>query len=389
MSLKKNSSSLNSKYHQNYTSISDFEKDFKFQSEAIITSIKASVFKFSSLYPVVIYDKKNLGKKPRLICIPTVRDRLVQQMIIGYLNIHAQDDLQAFKSSDFSMRKTHITDERGAIAARNKAKQLRENYPFVLKTDISSFFDNIDRTLLIKSIRESLSIDIASLLESVIKCDPFIPSKYKNFQRDLIRNKLGKGVRQGMPLSSLLASFYLAEFDETLRKEKIMHVRYADDLIFFLNSQEECYKIFERVKKILFDLKLSVPSLEDNTKSQIVRPYGDISFLGLDLRYINKMYDWYIPPHVYKNIEENLNDLSNIDKNIRDNLTFLKTIKKMDQIIDGYKYCFKDTNPKDLKDFENRIISMRTNCIAQLFENIGIDYSRIPQHYRYYLLGKL
>jgi len=99
-----------------------------------------------------------------------------------------------------------------------------------LKTDISSFFDNLDRSQLIKDFRETLPFDIFYLFESIVKCDPLIPLDYSKDRKQLIQSKSGKGVRQGMPLSPLIASFYLSEFDEWLKRKKYKHVRYADDL---------------------------------------------------------------------------------------------------------------------------------------------------------------
>ncbi|WP_268877904.1 reverse transcriptase domain-containing protein, partial [Acinetobacter rongchengensis] len=132
-----------------------------------------------------------------MICIPTIQDRLVQMILIKYLAEHHKDDLAMFKSSDFSVEGV------GIIQARQKAKDLRSTKEFVLKTDISSFFDNLDRSQLIKDFRQTLPLDIFYLFESIVKCDPLIPLDYSKDRKQLIQSKSGKGVRQGMPLSPL------------------------------------------------------------------------------------------------------------------------------------------------------------------------------------------
>ncbi|EXG36866.1 reverse transcriptase family protein, partial [Acinetobacter baumannii 24860_7] len=136
---KKNINNYDKKYHTNYISIKEFEKDIKVNSENIFNSIKNNNYKFQSLYPIVIENKKELNKKPRLICIPTVRDRLIQMILIYYISIHLKNELAVLKSQDFSVSGV------GILKARQKAKDLRNTKPYVLKTDISSFFDNIDR----------------------------------------------------------------------------------------------------------------------------------------------------------------------------------------------------------------------------------------------------
>ena len=85
---QKNHATYESKYHTNYLSLKGFEQNLKSHKTNLISAIKSKTFRFSSLYPVVIYDKKKPEKKPRLICIPTIQDRLVQMILIKYLAEH-------------------------------------------------------------------------------------------------------------------------------------------------------------------------------------------------------------------------------------------------------------------------------------------------------------
>lgn len=306
----------------------------------------------------------------------------MQMVLINYISTHLKDELTMFKSSDFSV------EGLGIIQARQKAKDLRSTKSFVLKTDISSFFDNLDRNQLIKDFKETLPLDIFYLFESVVKCDPFIPFDYTNEKKKLITSKLGKGVRQGMPLSPLIASFYLSEFDEWLKKKKYKHVRYADDLIFFLDSKEQCNYVFLEVEQQLKNIQLSLPQIEEATKTQIISPYKPVTFLGLDLRYENERYNWYIPTHIISNVEESLIELTSISKNIQKNLTFPKTVSRMEQIVIGYAHCYKDAESKNLKDFRNRLYDTQNKAIDLLFTNLGIDISKIQPFHRSYLVGQ-
>lgn len=58
----KNRAAYESKYHPNYLTIKVFEQDIKFRKENLISAIKSKTFRFSNLYPVVVFNKKNPEK---------------------------------------------------------------------------------------------------------------------------------------------------------------------------------------------------------------------------------------------------------------------------------------------------------------------------------------
>lgn len=380
---KKNRLAYESKYHPSYVSIKGYEQDLKFRKDNLISSIKSKSFRFSNLYPIVVENKKNPEKLPRLICIPTIQDRLVQMILIKYLAEYCKDDLAMLKSSDFAV------EGLGVIEARKKALSLISFGKYILKTDISSFFDNLDRNLLIKDFKETLPNDLFYLFDSVVCCDCSIPNDYNSNAKAFIRSKLNKGVRQGMPLSPLIASFYLSEFDEWLKQENFKHVRYADDLIFFLDNEDECKTVFYQIEAKLKEIQLSLPQIGDNSKTQIVKPFAEVTFLGLSLRYENQKYDWFIPAYVIKNVEESLMNLTKIDNNIKNNLSFIKTVIRMNQIVIGYEHCFKDAEPKNLKDFKYRLKEVQASSLDLLFKNLGIDISRMNNKHKDFLIGNI
>lgn len=377
----KNRAAYESKYHPNYLTIKGFEQDIKFRKENLISAIKSKTFRFSKLYPIVVFNKKNPKKQPRLICIPTIQDRLVQMILIKYLAEHRKDDLAVFKSRDFAV------EGLGIIEARKEALKLRNTEKFVLKTDISSFFDNLDRQRLRRDFKEILPEDLLYLFDSVVNCDCIVPHDYNKETQAFISSKQGKGVRQGMPLSPLIASFYLSEFDEWLVINKLKHVRYADDLIFFLDTEEQSKFFFKQVEEKLKEIDLSLPKIEDNTKTQIIPSLEEVSFLGLNIRYENDKYDWYIPPHIIKNVEESLNSLTSVSKNIQKGLTLVKTITRMNQIVIGYEHCFKDAESKNLNDFKRRLHEAQAASLNTLFKNIGLDISTVSKSHWNYLIG--
>ncbi len=112
-----------------------------------------------------------------------------------------------------------------------------------------------------------------------------------------------------------------------------------------------------------------------------------MAFLGLNIRYENDKYNWYIPSHIIKNVEESLNSLTSVSKNIQKGLTLVKTITRMNQIVIGYKHCFKDAESKNLNDFKRRLHEVQTASLNTLFKNIGLDISKASKSHWNYLIG--
>lgn len=112
-----------------------------------------------------------------------------------------------------------------------------------------------------------------------------------------------------------------------------------------------------------------------------------MSFLGIDLRYENSKYDWYIPPHIIENVKDSLNHLTNINSNIKMKLTFSNTITRMEQIVAGYQHCYSDADSKNLKDFNQRVEIEKHNAIRLLLKALGIGIETIHPQYMKFLLG--
>src|ERR1700744_4044006 len=96
-----------------------------------------------------VFIPKSNSDKERMICIPTVRDRLVQRAIIAYLDRSRKFPI--YNSSSFGFLRDLGTD-----AAINAAVSHRQSYDWCLKTDIESFFDRIPRQYLKMRVEKSL-----------------------------------------------------------------------------------------------------------------------------------------------------------------------------------------------------------------------------------------
>jgi group II intron reverse transcriptase/maturase len=237
-------------------------------------------YRFSRLRPVFI--QKANSRKERVICIPTVRDRIVQRAIVQYLERSRK--LPIYNSSSFGFIKGL-----GTKNAIEKAVELRSLYEWSVKADIESFFDQVPRSF----VRERISAvlqnhSLVPLICDAITCEIRGPSEVQaRAAAQGIRG--GLGIRQGMPLSPILANLVLSKFDRAMEMNQIPMVRYADDLLLFFGTREEAKQGQELVEQHLarVGLKLS------QAKTTVHGPNENISFLGLEIAFLEKL-DKYV-----------------------------------------------------------------------------------------------
>ena len=160
----------------------------------------------------VLVDKGN--GESRSLCIPAVRDRLLQAAVLQAIEPVLEKE---FEECSFGYRKG-----RSVKQAVYKIKEYYDRgYRWVVDADIDAFFDSVDHRLLIAKVRKYLSEeDISRLIELWIKAEVWDGESIKVIER---------GIPQGAPISPILANLFLDELDEAMLKEGYKYVRYADD----------------------------------------------------------------------------------------------------------------------------------------------------------------
>jgi RNA-directed DNA polymerase len=235
--------------------------------------LKSRKYQFSGLDPYFV--PKHDGKL-RVICAPRIADRVVQRAILDAISSR-----QKWMNNPVSYG---FVADKGVELAAKKAIEYRLTRPWVFKTDITKFFDCVDRRLLEEKVRESVKQkSMHPLILDAMACEILVknPGQAHNIKKMGIHN--GRGVRQGMPLSPFFANLFLADFDKECVARGLKVLRYADDLIFFGSSQAEAQAFEPFCKQQLDAIKLAVPQLSENTKTQIYAPNESAEFLGVEL----------------------------------------------------------------------------------------------------------
>ena len=145
--------------------------------------------------------------------------------------------------------------------AMKHCRRIWDEY-YILKMDISKFFQNIDKDILIKILKRKIKDkDLMWLTKEII---------YSNEGK--------KNLPIGNYTSQMFANIYLNEIDQYIKhKLKIkFYFRYMDDSILFVKTKLEAKEALEKIKVFLKE-KLE---LELNKKTQIFKNKQGVNFCG-------------------------------------------------------------------------------------------------------------
>ena len=201
------------------------------------------------------------GGGVRLLGIPTVLDRMIQQMTAQVLN-----QLWDHTFSEFSFG---FRPERSQHQAIQQAHgYVQEGYTQVVDFDLSKFFDRVHHDRLMQRIAGRVADKrVLKLIRRCLKSGILVGELIVEPE---------EGTPQGGPLSPLLANIVLDELDKELERRGLRFVRYADDFMVYVRSRKAAERVMIRVTRFIERrLKLVV----NETKSCVTRPW-DAKYLG-------------------------------------------------------------------------------------------------------------
>lgn len=230
--------------------------------EAIREGLLAGTYRPS---PVKRREIPKSGGGVRVLGIPTVLDRFIQQAILQVL--------QPIFDPTFSEHSHGFRPGRRAHdAVREAQRYVQEGRRWVVDADLEKFFDRVNHDVLMgrlaKRIEDRRLLGILRrYLKAGVMADGVVVERYM-------------GTPQGGPVSPLLANVLLDEVDQELERRGLAFVRYADDCNVYVRSERAAERVMEGLGRLFGRLRLRV-----NEAKSAVAPAHTRTFLGYGFWY--------------------------------------------------------------------------------------------------------
>jgi group II intron reverse transcriptase/maturase len=197
----------------------------------------------------------------RLLGVPTVLDRLIQQAILQVL---APLFDPGFSASSYGFR----PGRRAHDAVRAARDYVQQGYRWVVDIDLEKFFDRVNHDRLVACVAQRVKDKrVVRLIRRYLESGVMVQG---------VVMETGEGTPQGGPLSPLLSNIYLDGLDKEMEKRGHRFCRYADDCNIYVRSRRAGERVMASVREFLMDrLKLRV----NEAKSALDRPWKR-TFLG-------------------------------------------------------------------------------------------------------------
>jgi group II intron reverse transcriptase/maturase len=254
----------------------------------------------------------------RILGIPTVKDRLIQQAI--------HQELSRYYEPVFSENSYGFRPGRSAHQAIEQAsKYIQEGKEWVVDIDLEKFFDKINHDRLMQRLSKGIGDKrLLRLINAYLKAGMM--------DEGLTEQRIS-GTPQGGPLSPLLSNIVLDELDKELESRGHNFCRYADDCNIYVRSR----KAGDRVMASIVDFIEKKLKLKVNHEKSGVRHCSDVKFLGYTMmsgggiRVADKSID---------RLKDRVREITRRNRGVK----FEQVIKELNQTIIGWTNYFKLTN---------------------------------------------
>ncbi len=284
--------------------------------------------------------------KTRLLGIPTVTDRLLQQAVSQVL-------MPKFENG-FSVHSYGFHPNKNARQAVGKAlEHIHGGYTFIVDIDLRTFFDEVDHCLLLNLLYQKVKCPITlQLIRSWLRAPILVKGKLK---------KRRKGVPQGSPISPLLSNILLNELDKELTKRKLRFVRYADDFSIYTKSRGRAKATMRSIGKFLNTrLKLTVNRDKSGIRKPVQFTLLGFGFVPTYIKGDKGRYQLVVSEKAWQRLKTRVKALTRKTRP----MTFDQRIAKINEVQRGWMNYFRGTSIQGkLRDMDGWLRNRLRYCI--------------------------
>lgn len=252
---------------KNRRSLSSFEYNLEKNIKILVNQIEKRTYEPEKS------TKKYIPKKSgavRPITILAVRDRVVYQALANVIAEESWADLSVVVDNRTFGHIPNVKNENFALKKWNNQfrkfrksyeKKLKSNAKWLVETDVASFYDSIDHSVLINVVKEY--IEDREFIELFSRCI----SKWSLHEEG---SNLSTGIPQGCEASDFLSTLYLLDVDKKI-PSNFDYFRYVDDIRILTGKRSKARRSLSKL-----DIELKKISLSVQTSKTSVRKIDSV-----------------------------------------------------------------------------------------------------------------
>jgi len=263
----------------------------------------------------------------RLLGIPTVIDRVIQQSIAQVLSPIYE---MRFSETSYGFR-----PNKSAKEAVLKCKEyIDAGYRWAVDIDLAKYFDTVNHDKLMRLLSETITDGrVLSLIRNYLRSGVMINGTVEETEI---------GCPQGGNLSPLLSNIMLNELDKELTQRNLKYCRYADDCNIYVKSKKSAERVMESITRFIEEkLKLKV----NKEKSAVDRPWK-LKFLGFSFYHKRGGMGIRVHPKPVMKLKEKLKEITGRSKG----MSMAERMIKLKQCITGWVNYFGIADMKSLAE---------------------------------------
>ena len=283
--------------------------------------------------PILGVEIPKSNGKTRLLGIPTVTDRLLQQAVHQVIMPLFEVE---FKAHSYGFR-----PNRNAQQAVQQAQQnINEGYQHIVDIDLKNFFDEVDHCILLQLLYSKVKCPktlrlIRKWLTAPIKVNP-VGCKSNGVKGKLIKRR--KGVPQGSPLSPLLSNIMLNELDKELERQGLRYVRYADDFSIYTKDKATAKEVGNSIYLFLQNkLKLSINREKSGIRKPVQFEVLGYKFVPTYIKGEKGKYQLVVSEKGWNNLKQKVKTITRKTSQ----LSFEERITKLNEVQRGWLNYFR------------------------------------------------